>query len=241
MIKLSIITVVKDDYEGLIDTIHSVEKYTSPLDVEHIIWVCDSSKNLDKFRLIDQSSFRVVLIDDDEGIWDAMNKALLFAKGNFQLFLNARDVLIAPLNVASIRSGCLLRVEYFDWFGRLRLVKCSKFLQYGIPYCHQGIIFKKKEIKYNVRYKFGADYLYILDTFDNWPPPQMDGPIIHYDSSGISSNRRFEADLWGVRCVYERFGLVPASYVLARSIGKLIIRTILRPFRKLIYQQVIKE
>jgi putative colanic acid biosynthesis glycosyltransferase len=231
MITLSIITIVKDDYEGLIDTIRSVEDYALDDHVQHIVWICAASKNLDVFRSISDSTRRKVLIDDDQGIWDAMNKAMGYASGKLLLFLNAKDVLTAPLDITAIHTGCLLPVEYVDWFGRLRQVKFRRTLRHGIPYCHQGVIFSNSGTKYDTRYKFGADYLYILDSFQSWPPPLIDGPLIRYDCSGVSSDRRFEADLWAVRCVYVRFGLLSAIYVFARSIAKFGARCALWPVR----------
>jgi glycosyltransferase involved in cell wall biosynthesis len=198
------------------------------------VWICALSNNIEKFRLITETARRKVLIQNDHGIWDAMNNAMDYASGKLLLFLNAKDVLTAPLDVTSIGSGCLLPVEYVDWFGRLRQVKCNSNLRHGIPYCHQGVIFPNFELKYDTRYKFGADYLYILDSFHSWPPPLMDRPIVCYDNSGVSSDKRFEADLWAVKCVYVRFGLSAAIYVLARSIAKLVARLALWPVREIL-------
>jgi glycosyltransferase involved in cell wall biosynthesis len=234
MFTLSIITIVKDDYEGLVDTIGSVEDYALDARVQHVVWICASSKNLDIFRSISDSTQRKVLIDNDQGIWDAMNKAIGYASGKLFLFLNAKDVLTTPLDITAIHAGCLLPVEYVDWFGRLRKVNCSRTLRLGIPYCHQGVIFPNLGTKYDIRYKFGADYLYILDCFKSWPPPLVDGPIVRYDNSGVSSDRRLEADIWSVRCVYARFGLLSAIYVLVRSIAKFGARCALWPVRGLL-------
>lgn len=231
MYKLSIVTIVKDDYDGLIDTIRSVDYYAPDNQVQHVVWICALSTNIEKFYLITESTRRKVLIKDDRGIWDAMNNAMDHASGKLLLFLNAKDVLTAPLDVNSIDSGCLLPVEYVDWFGRLRRVKCNSDLRHGIPYCHQGVIFPSTGLKYDTRFKFGADYLYILDSFHSWPPPLIDHPIVRYDNSGVSSERRFEADLWAVKCVYVRFGFSAAIYVLARSVAKLLVRLALLPLR----------
>lgn len=216
------------------NTIDSVQSFASHPYVQHLIWVCASTKNLDKFQSVPSSPQRNILIEHDDGIWDAMNKAAEHAAGDSLLFLNARDVLLSPIDMAAVKPGCLLPVEYFDWFGRLRHVKCRKDWHLGIPYCHQGIIFPNCGIKYEGSYKFGADYLYILDSFSSWPLPLIGGPLVHYDNSGISSNKRFEADLWVAKCVYDRFGLYPAIYVFGRSVAKLFLRIVLLPFRTLV-------
>lgn len=233
MTNLTIITIVKDDYEGLLQTIKSVELFASSPNVMHLIWVCAASKNLDDYQLISETPQRQVIIGHDEGIWDAMNKASERADGALLLFLNARDAFLSPLDVPALSTGCLLPVEYVDWFGRLRRVNCQKNLRKGIPYCHQGIVFPNLGIKYDTRYKFGADYLYILASFETWPPPTISGALVRYDNSGVSSRRRLEADLWITKCVYSRFGLGPASYIFTRSIAKSIVRVALLPFRDL--------
>jgi putative colanic acid biosynthesis glycosyltransferase len=87
---LSVVTVVFNDPEGLLRTAASVQRLMGG-DVEHII--IDGSPGADdRFYVTHLSSTdRLVVVEPDNGIYDAMNKGLRRAKGDYILFMNAGD------------------------------------------------------------------------------------------------------------------------------------------------------
>jgi glycosyltransferase involved in cell wall biosynthesis len=90
-------------------TLASVSLQQAGFDVEHI---CVDGGSSDATRtIIDRWAARdpkiVRIYESDEGIFDAMNKGLLAAKGEYVLFLNADDFLVAPDSLAFAMAGCV--------------------------------------------------------------------------------------------------------------------------------------
>ena len=72
---LSIVTVVKDDLDGLMLTSSSIDKFVEGSNFEHIIWWNDNHE-LEASMLCDVSN-RSIYKGADSGIFDAMNSALV--------------------------------------------------------------------------------------------------------------------------------------------------------------------
>ena len=94
--KLSIITINKDNAEGLQKTLDSVACQTWH-DFEHIIVdgaSADSSVDIIRNYAADVHSYPVKwLSEPDTGIYNAMNKGIRLANGEYCLFLNSGDYL----------------------------------------------------------------------------------------------------------------------------------------------------
>lgn len=94
MFKLSIITVALNNAEGLRRTLRSVSSQSFH-DFEQIVVDGDSQ---DDSRMVIQEFSEVLphykwISEKDEGIYDAMNKGIKMAEGDYCLFLNAGDAL----------------------------------------------------------------------------------------------------------------------------------------------------
>jgi glycosyltransferase involved in cell wall biosynthesis len=91
-LKLSIITINYNDAVGLKKTITSVYNQTWK-DFEYIIIDGDSTDNsLEVIKSFDSSNLNYVS-EPDTGIYNAMNKGIKMARGNYLLFLNSGDYL----------------------------------------------------------------------------------------------------------------------------------------------------
>ena len=102
--KLSIITVSYNSAATIGDTLRSVAAQTHP-DIEHIVVDGDSTDaTLDVVRAEGRHLARV-LSEPDRGIYDAMNKGLRLASGDFVGFLNADDMLATPHTAARIADA----------------------------------------------------------------------------------------------------------------------------------------
>jgi glycosyltransferase len=89
--KISIITVCKDSANTIYGTLHSVAQQTYP-DIEHII--IDGASIDNTLSVIQRygTHAKTVVSEPDKGIYDAMNKGLLYANGDIVAFLNADDI-----------------------------------------------------------------------------------------------------------------------------------------------------
>ncbi len=89
--KISIVTITFNSAATIADTLQSVASQTYP-EVEHL--VIDGNSSDDTLSIVKQhgrSGIRV-LSEPDDGIYQAMNKGLRLAQGEFVGFLNADDV-----------------------------------------------------------------------------------------------------------------------------------------------------
>jgi glycosyltransferase involved in cell wall biosynthesis len=104
---LSVVTVSLNAAASIADTIASVAMQQVDFGLEHI---CVDGGSVDATRSIIDGwaarSGRIVRIyEPDSGIFDAMNKGLRAAKGEYVLFLNADDFLVAANTLARVMSG----------------------------------------------------------------------------------------------------------------------------------------
>jgi len=95
---VSVVTVSLNAVATIGDTIASVSLQKTDFPVEHI---CVDGGSTDGTReLIDRWAARsarlIRIYEPDSGIYDAMNKGLLAARGEYVLFLNADDFFVAP-------------------------------------------------------------------------------------------------------------------------------------------------
>ncbi len=104
---MSVVTVSLNAAHTIADTIASVSRQETAFALEHI---CVDGGSVDGTRaLIDASAARakhiVRIYEPDTGIFDAMNKGLRAARGEYVVFLNADDFFVAPDSVANALAG----------------------------------------------------------------------------------------------------------------------------------------
>lgn len=138
--------------------------------------------------------------EPDNGIYDAMNKGVALAQGEFVNFLNCGDSYLpkALANVAeTIRLHPKTQVaygiaRYFDDRGEVRLIReChTRFRERNI--CHQSIWYKRdlfdKYGMYDLAYRYLADYDLNIRLFQAgvlFCP--VDAIVVNYSLEGVSS------------------------------------------------------
>lgn len=92
MPRISIITVNLNNLAGLSRTVASVSGQTGA-DLEHLVIDGDSNDGSREFLEGSDSPFLKWISEKDKGIYDAMNKGIEMAGGEYLLFLNSGDVL----------------------------------------------------------------------------------------------------------------------------------------------------
>jgi glycosyltransferase involved in cell wall biosynthesis len=104
---VSVVTVSLNAARTIADTIASVSMQRTAFAVEHI---CVDGGSVDETRaLIDQWAARsahiIRIYEPDTGIFDAMNKGLRAAVGEYVIFLNADDFFVASDSVTTAMTG----------------------------------------------------------------------------------------------------------------------------------------
>lgn len=167
--------------------------------------------------------------EPDEGIYDAMNKGLALAQGDGVLFLNAGDTLEGDVLARVSSVPCLIPVVTEDVFGRRREMK-PKSQWLGMPYCHQGFIFPRSGLRYDLKFCLAADYDYLLRHSFIRPLslccPTTAG-YVFYDNKGISAQKWFLRDRESVLIIHRHFGLLRAAIFAAYAFSKAGIKGLL--------------
>tara|TARA_B110000027_G_scaffold133461_1_gene161984 strand:- start:1716 stop:2426 length:711 start_codon:yes stop_codon:yes gene_type:complete len=228
---LSIITVVYNGALVIEKTIESLKKQDRNL-FEYIVidgGSTDGTLNiLTKYQdIIDQQ-----ISEEDEGIYDAMNKGVQLAKGKSLLFLNAGDYFIGNvINKLNFTYPSLIPVKYRTKFGRLINFKRRNY-KFSHPYCHQGMIFENHKLLYNLRYQIAADYDYYLrHNYTKLKFIKTHGYVM-YDNEGVSTIEYLKKYQEIGKIIKENFPLFNYYTYKIRSTIKHYIKTILKIFIK---------
>ena len=175
--KVSIITVTYNAGEVLQDTINSIREQI----YENIEFIIIDGKSTDNtLELIHQNPdiISTWISESDKGLYEAMNKGLELAGGDYLLFLNAGDCLYDPSVLMRIfSSGAPFSDVYYgetmiiDRTGKelgLRRLKAPEHLHWkklinGMLVCHQSFMVKKSLApSYNLDYHLASDYDWMI-------------------------------------------------------------------------------
>ncbi len=173
--KFSVITITYNAAHTLEETILSVVSQTYHR-IEHI--VVDGASTDGTMQIVEQYRDRIaqVVSEPDKGLYDAMNKGIALATGDYLVFLNAGDSFHADSTlqkaVQSIRSKELPDIMYGDTalvdakrhFVRMRRLSPPDKLHWrsfkqGMLVCHQAFFVKRTlALPYDLRYRFSSDF-----------------------------------------------------------------------------------
>lgn len=199
--KLSIVTINYNDADGLKRTIDSVISQTFR-DYEWI--VVDGGSSDGSRELIEQKStfFTYWVSETDQGIYNAMNKGIDHANGEWILFLNSGDWLYADDVLDRVfskeySSDVLYGDVMYHWPDARGMEleqkpdNISLYYFYEHTLCHQSTFYKKDIFanhRYNEDYKICSDWaLFIRLIIEGYTFEHLSFCISNFDQSGISS------------------------------------------------------
>jgi glycosyltransferase involved in cell wall biosynthesis len=174
--KLSIITINYNDLEGLKNTVDSVINQDWK-DYEHIIIDGGSTDGSCEYIKNNAQCFSYSVSEPDKGIYNAMNKGIIKANGEYLLMLNAGDVLHNDKVLSNVfeKANYTQDIIYGDVDRESKGVVFTEsifpdaltfgFLKDGMI-SHQAVFFKRRlhEIVglYDETLKYGADWNFII-------------------------------------------------------------------------------
>jgi hypothetical protein len=168
--KLSIITVSYDDLDRFEKTFKNItEMLTSSIykdQIEYLIKIKkESTEHHYLTNVVKPNSIHVkILTESDDGIYDAMNKAIKKASGTYLWFINSGD-LIYNEALDKILPTLQEKKYYRGKFIYNQQVihhKDHLLLKYS-SVCHQAIISKRTETFFNTEFELAADFLQFYD------------------------------------------------------------------------------
>lgn len=228
---ISIITVVYNSVNFLEGSIKSIASQDSK-NYEHII--IDGGSTDGTLDIIHdyESQIHQWISEPDKGLYDAMNKGIRLAKGEYIWFINSGDKLYNNQTISTIESiiqqnsspdilyGETVIIDENDNEIGLRRLKTptnlnSKSLFNGLVVCHQSFIIKRNiASEYNLKYKIAADYDWVLRGLKNSKTVINSNLILSkYLDNGFSKNNIPKA-------LKERFGIMAKEFGWFRTAFK---------------------
>jgi len=203
IVKISIITVVRNDANGIEKTIKSIVNQTYK-NIEYI--VIDGNSSDDTLKTIQKYKHNITTIisQKDSGLYDAMNKGIKMASGDFINFINSGDILYDKNVVKNIVDNIHDNDKLY--FSRAKIVgdgvewvypnydisDTKKWLKLNLPN-HQSMFFPRcfyKTFFYDLRFKIGADDDYKLYALKKLDTVFIDELYVVFSRDGVSSNHK---------------------------------------------------
>ncbi len=204
MLKVTIITIVLNDRNSFRNTARSVEKQDYPV-LEWI--VIDGGSTDGTLEVINTYSARISSwsSEPDRGQYDAMNKGLAKATGEWVIFMNAGDTFAGTDSVSRVLGDDLTGygVAYGDslaGYSRAQVLKKAgkpEDLVKGMIFCHQAAFVRRNLINeqgFDLQYAIGADFDMIFSLFlEGCRFKYLPFPVAVVDVSGLSNRKMVQS------------------------------------------------
>ncbi len=207
MSKISVITVNYNDKVGLKKTMESVINQTFN-DFEFI--VVDGGSTDGGKEIIEEYKERIdyLFSESDKGIYNAMNKGIKVAKGEFVIFMNSGDTFANSEVLQKVESD--LVPEFDIYYGDYNRVKSNSIRKKTYPenlsfsffytgsLSHQSAFIRRTLFDdiflYNEEYKIASDWEFFVYAicYKNVPYKYLNMTISDFDFTGISSVVKFK-------------------------------------------------
>ncbi|MCP3732903.1 glycosyltransferase [Sphingomonas sp. MG17] len=228
--RVSIITVVFNARALLEQTIAAIDVLDYP-DIEHVIIDGGSTDGTTDILNRDRRVTVRSLSEPDRGIYDAMNKGIHLASGDYLWFLNAGDSPATPDVLKALLTGPSPDVLYgdtnlIDEQGRLSNVAkapatlSSGTMIWGMRVSHQSIMFRRSIVPlYDLQYSYIADQKWIVDALKKADTTlHISGPMSNYLLGGLSQKSFHKFWFEKVRYSFNDRPLVVATCVTFKDL-----------------------
>ncbi len=204
-IKFSVIVVCYNAGKKLEDTVNSILKQTYQ---EYEVLVKDGGSTDGSLSALPKDDRIYLKSCKDKGIYDAMNQAIAFAKGDYYLFLNCGDSFYhnevlgtTAKKIADSARNQKSFLYYGDTYNEREQSiiymnkKITPFTCYRHIPCHQACFYAKElfeERQYDISYVVRADYEHFLwSYFCKQAHPQYLGIVVaNYEGGGFSESKK---------------------------------------------------
>lgn len=259
MIKFSIITCTYNASEVLRRTLDSVMSQTWG-QIEHII-VDGASKDSTvamaeayRRRSAEEETEHDIIIksEPDRGLYDAMNKGLQLATGDYVVFLNAGDVLPTDETLENISNdvnersdGRLPAALYGDTNivdnnGKLlrprRLAPPDNLtwrsFKHGMLVCHQAFYVRTDIAKaepYNLKYRFSADVDWCIRVMkraekEGLPLLRLPEVVVNYLDGGMTNKNHRASLIERFNAMSHHYGLMPTILMHIWFVARAVLK-----------------
>jgi glycosyltransferase involved in cell wall biosynthesis len=245
---ISIVTVSLNAGATIEDTIASVSCQNAGFGIEHIC--VDGGSKDDTRGIIERWAARGTIpvrpiYESDDGIFDAMNKGLKVARGEYVLFLNADDFLVSPNTLATVMEGLTpgakenpdLIVGYASmgvlgrrgvWRHRRVPSLLARLRGWGLFPVHQGQFTKRHLLEaiggFDVRSKLASDVNQYYDLEHKMRSPIR---VVHFDVAFMRAGGAANAGLKSMcKGTVEIYRHLRRTRHFARAVAMVFVKTI---------------
>lgn len=181
-------------------------------------------------RLTEQNKRFELVSEPDKGLYDAMNKGLRMATGDYVWFLNAGDMLQSPDTVARLAEVAQRHhlpdilygeTDVVDEEGKYlaaRRLKAPEHLTWksfrmGMLVCHQAFVMKREAApEYDLQYRFSADFDWCIRCMKQSAAiVHSHLRLVHYLAEGMTTRNRKASlkERYRIMCNY--YGTFPTQ------------------------------
>ncbi|MBR4482173.1 MAG: glycosyltransferase [Prevotella sp.] len=203
-IPVTIITVCRNNAQGLERTIRSVESQTWQKKEYLVIDGASTDETLTVIKSHEASMTRWVS-EPDNGIYDAMNKGVRMAHGTWIIFMNAGDTFASADTLervfgnpqeADVIYGDVIKEECGMWnveSGRIKKAEAPRN-SHRMFFCHQSAFVRRScltEFPFDTNHRMSADFKQIKQLYLSGKSfLQLDFPVAVFDTQGVSNTSR---------------------------------------------------
>jgi glycosyltransferase involved in cell wall biosynthesis len=222
--KLSVITIVYNNVKDIERTMLSVLNQSYP-QLEYI--VIDGASKDGTQKVIEKYRDRLTryLSEPDHGIYDAMNKGLALATGDYVLFMNSGDEIYSPDTVTDVFDNQNSADIYYGetemynekWESQGQRRHCApenfnwRSFKYGMSVGHQAIYIKRSITEpYDLQYKYSSDIDWIIKAAKKASSiVNTHMYVAKYLVGGMSKKKHFASLQERFKIFNKYYGLIP--------------------------------
>lgn len=234
---LSVITVVYNNVADIERTLLSVLNQTYK-GIEYI--VIDGGSTDGTVPIIEKYKDRLTkfISEKDNGIYDAMNKGLILATGDYVLFMNSADEIYSADTIANVFATAPNADIYY---GETEMIDASskslgqrrhkapanftwKSFKYGMSVSHQAIYIKRALVEpYDPQYQLSADIDWILRAAKKAKTiVNVNQYVAKYQVGGMSKLKHRQSLAERFDIMKRHYGLLPTIFnhtIIALNLG----------------------
>ena len=231
---VTIITVCRNHAQELERTIRSVESQTWQEKEYLVIDGASTDDSLDVIKAHEASITRWVS-EPDQGIYDAMNKGVKMAQGEWVIFMNAGDTFAGDDTLQRVFGNPLDADVIYGDVIKGELVKKAEDPRnaHRMFYCHQSAFVRTsclREFPFDIRHRMSADFKQVKQLYLSGKRfRQLDFPVANFDTQGVSNRNRSAGLYDNIQVIretdrlWEQVRLLPRlwiTYLICRIRGK---------------------
>lgn len=223
----SVITVTYNAETTLPATLNSVRNQTFA-SFEHIIVDGASSDRTLPIAEKDAPPMQILVSAPDRGLYDAMNKGLGMARGEYVVFLNAGDTFHSPHTLQIVAEAVMANDFPGVVYGQTDLVDAERrriasrhltapcnltydSFKQGMVVCHQSFfVLRRIAGYYDLKYRFSADYEWCIRVLQHSRHNfYIDAVLTDYLMEGMTTRNRRKSliERFKIMCYY--YGTLP--------------------------------